>query len=109
MLRAGQRGDLTPQGLGGAAPVTSLREPPPPRDTAPSTTKETEMTPKTWGLSKQDARYRPAPKPEVSCLACMWMFPRLARGSCKYVRGVVEGSATCDEFEPRHRGSGKRT
>jgi len=60
------------------------------------------MPPTTWGLSKQAANYRPAPKPEVSCLECKWMFPRLALGSCKYVRGVIQGSATCDEFEPRH-------
>ena len=60
------------------------------------------MSPKTWGLSKGEARYRPAPKPEVSCINCKWMFPRLPLGSCKYVRGVIEGSATCDEFESRH-------
>ena len=60
------------------------------------------MPPGTWGLSKKDANYRPAPKPEVSCLECKWMFPRLALGSCKYVRGVIQGSATCNEFEPRH-------
>ncbi len=59
------------------------------------------MAPKTWSLTKEAARYRPALKPEVSCKACTWMFPRLAYGSCKYVRGVIEGSATCDEFEPR--------
>ncbi len=58
------------------------------------------MAPKTWGLSKEEARYRPAAKPEVSCVACKWMFPRLSVGSCKYVRGMIEGSATCDEFEP---------
>jgi|GEM_PF-1005254 len=60
------------------------------------------MTPKTWGLSKDEARYRPAAKPERSCVACKWMFPRLSVGSCKYVRGVIEASATCDEFEARH-------
>lgn len=60
------------------------------------------MAPKTWGLSKEEAGYRPAPKPEVSCKVCQWMFPRSALGSCKYVRGIVEGSATCNEFEKRH-------
>ena len=30
------------------------------------------------------------------------MFPRLSMGSCKYVRGVIEASATCDLFEPRN-------
>jgi hypothetical protein len=64
------------------------------------------MAPKTWGLSKQEVNYRPAPKPEVSCSACKWMFPRLAWGSCKYVRGVIQGSATCDEFEPARPASG---
>lgn len=57
------------------------------------------MAPGTWSLSKEDARYRPAPKPEVACIKCQWMFPRLAIGSCKYVRGRIDGSATCDEFE----------
>jgi hypothetical protein len=61
------------------------------------------MAPKTWGLSKQQANYRPAPRPEVECRVCQWMFPRLTRGSCKYVRGVIEASATCDEFEARRR------
>ena len=36
------------------------------------------MAPKTWGLSKQAANYRPAAKPEASCIACKWMFPRLS-------------------------------
>jgi hypothetical protein len=57
---------------------------------------------KTWGLSKKAANYRPAPKPEVSCRVCKFMFPRLPLGSCKYVRGVIAASATCDEFVPRH-------
>ena len=30
------------------------------------------------------------------------MFPRLAVGSCNHVRGIVEATATCDEFEPRN-------
>ena len=59
------------------------------------------MAPKTWGLSKPDAHYRPASKPEFSCRACQWMFPRLTVGSCKYVRGAIKASATCDEFEAR--------
>jgi hypothetical protein len=58
---------------------------------------------KTWGLSKQAANYRPAPKPEVSCGECKFMFPRLPLGSCKYVRGVISAKATCNEFAPRHR------
>jgi hypothetical protein len=31
------------------------------------------------------------------------MFPPLAIGSCRFVRGVIEGSKTCDEFAPRHQ------
>ncbi len=62
------------------------------------------MAPSTWSLTKEAANYRQAPKPEVSCAACKWMFPRLPLGSCKYVRGIVESTATCDEFEPRHAG-----
>jgi hypothetical protein len=62
------------------------------------------MAPKTWGLTKEAANYRPAPQLQVSCKECKWMFPRLAIGSCKYVRGAVEATATCDEFEPRRGG-----
>jgi hypothetical protein len=63
------------------------------------------MAPKTWGLSKQEANYRPASSPAASCIVCKWMFPRLSVGSCKYVRGIIQGSATCDEFEPRRPAS----
>ncbi|MBA3691083.1 MAG: hypothetical protein H0W82_06695 [Actinobacteria bacterium] len=52
--------------------------------------------------SKEEAHYRPAPQPAVSCARCKWMFPRLSAGSCKDVRGIVRASDTCDEFEPRH-------
>ena len=55
-----------------------------------------------WGLSKKAAIYRPAPKPEVRCDACKYMFPRLAVGGCRLVRGAIQGSATCDEFTPRN-------
>ncbi len=58
------------------------------------------MAPRTWSLSKEQAHYRPATKPELSCGNCKWMFPRLSKGSCKYIFGVVRGSDTCDEFEP---------
>ena len=65
------------------------------------------MAPKTWGMSKEEAGYRPAPKPEVTCKVCQWMFPRLSLGSCKYVRGIVSADATCNEFERKrpHGGS----
>jgi hypothetical protein len=53
-----------------------------------------------WGLSKTAANYRPAPTPEVRCDACTFMFPKLAVGSCRYVRGVIIASYTCDQFAP---------
>jgi hypothetical protein len=64
------------------------------------------MAPKTWGQTRNDVHYKPAPQPQVACKECMWMFPRLPLGSCKYVRGVIEATATCDLFEPRKRASG---
>ena len=60
--------------------------------------------PKTWGLTKEQAGYRLAPKPEVRCDACAFMFPRISMGTCKFVRGIVDASYTCNEFAPR-RGS----
>jgi hypothetical protein len=60
--------------------------------------------PSVWGLSKSQANYRDAPSANVSCRECKFMFPALAYGSCRYVRGVIEGSKTCDEFEARHGG-----
>ena len=35
---------------------------------------------KIWGLSKERAKYRPAPAPEVRCDRCKFMFPPLALG-----------------------------
>jgi hypothetical protein len=61
------------------------------------------MEARIWGLSKRAANYRPAPKPEVRCEACKYMFPPLALGGCRLVRGVIQASATCDEFTPRGR------
>lgn len=58
---------------------------------------------RSWSLSKQQAGYKPAPKPEVRCDVCEFMFPRLSVGSCKYVRGIVHASDTCNEFAPRPR------
>ena len=57
--------------------------------------------PNVWGLSKSAANYRPATKPEVRCAECAYMFPRLAVGGCRYVRGVVHAGDVCDEFERR--------
>lgn len=59
-----------------------------------------------WGLSKTKAHYRPAPTPEVQCDHCKYMFPRLALGGCRLVRGQIRGSATCDEFTARGASAG---
>jgi hypothetical protein len=59
-----------------------------------------------WGFSKKTANYRPAPRPEVRCQACKYMFPPLALGGCRLVRGLIQGSATCDQFTPRRPTSG---
>jgi hypothetical protein len=53
------------------------------------------------GISKSAANYRKAEKPDRSCAACKFMFPRLAIGGCRYVRGVIHADDTCDEFMPR--------
>ncbi len=58
-----------------------------------------------WSLSKQQANYRPAPQPAVRCDACKFMFPKLALGSCRFVRGVIKASDTCDEFAPARPGT----
>jgi hypothetical protein len=60
------------------------------------------MARRVWGLSKKQANYRPAPKPELRCHGCKYMFPPLALGGCRLVRGLIQASATCDEFTPRH-------
>jgi hypothetical protein len=57
--------------------------------------------PMIWGLSKSAANYRPATEPELRCAECMVMFPRLAIGGCRYVRGVIHAGGFCDEFVPR--------
>ena len=56
---------------------------------------------KIWGLSKKEATYGPAPTPEVRCDRCMYMFPRLGIGGCRFVRGVIRSSGSCKEFTPR--------
>jgi hypothetical protein len=56
--------------------------------------------PSIWSLSKTAANYRQAPRAEVRCDACKFMFPKLAVGGCRYVRGVISASSTCDEFAP---------
>ena len=54
-----------------------------------------------WGLSKGAAHYRPAPTPDVRCDRCRYMFPTLALGGCRLVRGLIRGPDTCDRFTPR--------
>ena len=57
-----------------------------------------------WGLSKKAANsQQPAPTPDVRCDHCKYMFPRLGLGGCRLVRGVIRGSASCDQFMPRSR------
>jgi hypothetical protein len=59
------------------------------------------MARRVWGLSKKKANYRPAAEPGVRCDRCRYMFPPLALGGCRLVRGLIQASATCDEFTPR--------
>jgi hypothetical protein len=56
--------------------------------------------PMVWGLSKKAANYRPAAKPDIRCAECKFMFPRLAIGGCRYVRGLIHAGDVCDEFRP---------
>ena len=65
--------------------------------------------PKTWGLTKAAAGYRPAPQAGVRCDACEFMFPRTSLGTCKYVRGIIRAEDTCNEFSPRKRGKSPGT
>jgi hypothetical protein len=59
------------------------------------------MLAQVWSRSKKGANYRPAPAPDIRCDKCKYMFPPLALGGCRIVRGMIQGSATCDEFAPR--------
>lgn len=56
---------------------------------------------KVWGLSKKAANYGPAPAPAARCDHCKYMFPRVAIGGCRLVRGVIKNSDSCKEFTPR--------
>ena len=55
------------------------------------------------GLSKTDANYRRADNATFSCRVCRFMFPRLAVGGCRYVRGLIHAEDICDEFQPRQQ------
>lgn len=59
--------------------------------------------PTTWGLTKDQAGYKLASKPEVRCDRCEFMFPRTSIGTCKYVRGLIDAAYTCNEFSSRKR------
>jgi hypothetical protein len=59
------------------------------------------MATRVWGLSKKAANYWPAPQPEARCDHGKYMFPPLALGGCRLVRGPIRSSATCDHFTPR--------
>jgi hypothetical protein len=61
------------------------------------------MATRVWGLSKKDVDYRPASQAEVRCDRCKYMFPPLTLGGCRLVRGLIRGSATCNEFRRRPR------
>ena len=63
--------------------------------------------PNVQGLSKADANYRKAENAKFSCRECKFMFPRLAIGGCRYVRGVIHADDTCDEFTPRGAGTAR--
>jgi hypothetical protein len=65
--------------------------------------------PKVQGLSKEAANYRKAENPKFGCRECKFMFPRLAIGGCRYVRGVIHQYDTCDEFTPRGGTESDRT
>ena len=54
-----------------------------------------------WSLSKKEAQYGPAPTSDVRCDSRKFMFPTLALGGCRLVRGVIHGSDSCKEFAPR--------
>jgi len=53
------------------------------------------------GLSKAAANYRRADNAKFSCHECKFMFPHLAIGGCRFVRGVIHSDDVCDEFKPR--------
>lgn len=56
---------------------------------------------KVWGLSKKAANYQQAASTDKRCDHCKFMFPPLILGGCRLVRGLIRGSATCEEFQPR--------
>jgi hypothetical protein len=59
--------------------------------------------PAVQGVSKKEANYRPAEKPTIRCGDCKYMWPKLAVGGCRYVRGVIHPDDVCDLFAPQGR------
>jgi hypothetical protein len=59
------------------------------------------MRTRTRGLSERAAYYDPLRSPRFRRDARKYMLPALAVSGCRLVRGVMQGSATCDEFTPR--------
>lgn len=55
---------------------------------------------KVWALSKAAADYGPAPAQTYECRNCRYMFPKLAVGTCKLVRGSIRADYSCREFKP---------
>lgn len=55
---------------------------------------------KVWGLAKAEADYGPAPSPQFECRQCRYMFPKLAVGTCKLVRGSIRAEYSCNKFKP---------
>jgi hypothetical protein len=60
-----------------------------------------------WGLSKTAANYREAPRPEVRCDACRFMFPELAVGGMPVRAGSDQPHYTCDQFAPTRPARGR--
>lgn len=58
------------------------------------------MSERVWGLSKSEADYGPAPSEDTQCRNCRYMFPKLAVGTCKLVRGSIKAEYSCKEFKP---------
>jgi hypothetical protein len=54
-----------------------------------------------WSLSKSEANYGPASSSDVRCDHCKFMFPPLAIGGCRLVRGVIHAGDSCKEFTPK--------
>jgi hypothetical protein len=56
--------------------------------------------PKVQCVSKTQANYRRATKPEIRCGDCKFMWPRRSAGGCRYVRGLIHAEDVCDLFAP---------